>query len=278
MAIILKNTFLDIDYTSLEAPVRRRSASVPPAFKPCGFTDEYWHASPCSDDSTSASDKETGYQFDLSDNDSQDGNNSDCNSHSTPSVDTPEECCSVCDGTNQKSKVTLSLVDMVVDADGCSRRSKLRSRAEPFQSIRQTPGEVKTIIECAVEAIRGGQDIADVQVCDGGMGGTTMIVGQSCSTSPDASWIFPLVKDTLLSSAEQSESTYIIGYKTQPFNYSDALSFSLKIARIPAAHQKTACWDTYETGHCPRCSSCRWTHPTEMEMMNVIVVIRPRSW
>jgi hypothetical protein len=166
----------------------------------------------------------------------------------------------------QKSKVTLSLVDMV------SAKTKLRSSAQPFKSTSSPPSEVSTVIALAAEVLSSGIDITDVKVNDGGMGGTTMIVGNYCRPDPDAAMIFPLVKDALLSAAQQSEKTYILGYGNQPFNNLDPLSFSCKIGHVPAAHQHTCCWDTYEHGHC-RAHTCQWDHPAETDIMRVIVMI-----
>jgi hypothetical protein len=180
-------------------------------------------------------------------------------------------------GTN---RVTLSLVDMVADtatgADVCANRCKLRTCcAQPFHSVSQLPVEVNTIIAHAAEVLGSDYGVEDVQVHSRGMGSTTMLVGHCRSASPDVDLIFQLVKDTLLRDAAQSDNTYILGYTARPFVHVDALSFSLNLGYVPAAHQNTACWDFYKNGFCRR-ASCRWDHPKEMDMMRVIVMIKRR--
>jgi hypothetical protein len=286
MALTIKNTFFEIDETPAETPARRRSSSIPHTFKPGGYKDDCTdEASLCDDKcSTSASDKEN---FDSSHTAGSDTDTQDCfsdcferTSDFTPLSSASEEC--------GKCKVKLSLADMVGDTgDGnpdiaekkpegfqLCNRSKLRLQAQPFQSAREPPNEVKTIIASAVTALKACQDVQNVYVRDGGMGGATMIVANCRSTSPDASWIFPLVKDTLLSSAENSEKTYIMGYNNRPFSNVDSLSFSFSIGSVPTAHMNTACWDTYEKGYCPRGCGCRWDHPTDSDTMKVIVSLQ----
>jgi len=152
--------------------------------------------------------------------------------------------------------------------------AKLKSNARPFKSARTPAKEVMEVIASAVEVLSNASDISGVRVHDGGMGGTTMIVGKSSSSNPDALLTFSVVKDTLLRSAEKSENTYILGYGAQPFNNLDPLSFSANIAHMPKAHYDTACWDTYENGSCPRCATCRWDHPSDIDQIRVIVMIQ----
>lgn len=170
-------------------------------------------------------------------------------------------------------KTTLSLADMV-DESSEKERIKLKSTARPFKSVREPPAEAKAVVVSAVEVLSAGPDIYDVQVRDGGMGGTTVIIAKSSLACPDPSLIFSLVKDALLTSAEQTDSTYILGYGSQPFKNLDDLSFSASVVCVPAAHQDSVCWETYEQGFCPRCTGCRWNHPSEIDKMHIIVMIQ----
>jgi hypothetical protein len=269
ISITIKNTFLTLEAPE-EKPVRR-SSSVPRTFK---LGDSNYIETLHSDASTDASEKDNteNTPTNYSDADSQDG-------HTLGCLDAWEDClsevpadASVTSDEYQANKVTLSLADMV-SGDTGKVRCKLSSCAQPFRSARTPPAEVQSVIAMAVEVMSSGTDIVDVTVHDGGMGRTTMIVGKSSSTDPDGLWLFSLVKDALLTAAERSENTYILGYGNQPFNNLDPLSFSANIVHVPAAHKDTACWDTYEQGHCPRCSTCRWDHPGEMDTMRVIVMI-----
>jgi len=272
------------------------------------IADDSYNASPHSDDSTNASDQD---KCSPHSDDSTNASDQDCFSSSASNCDDSspisdassqsgsnmyEECLSdhetaqgyswsdISDDCSP-SKVTLSLADMVCSAakpskteislEGlCTSKSKLRSSARLFRSARDPPDELNALISCAAEAFRNGQDIMDVQVQNGGMGGTTMIVAHSCSPEPDASLIFPFVKDAVLTAAAQSEKTYVMGYNVRPFNNLDSLSFSMNVACVPTAHANTACWETYENGICPRHSCCRWDHPAELDMMRVIVILK----
>lgn len=291
--ITVKNTFLDIKGYAEVPPWRqnsndddlvpRRSSSVPRTFKPGDTAKSCSTAKNCStwphsDDSTNASDKDC-MEMLRSDASESEQDMYECCSTCTEDIDEftypfaqplteravtellPVECA--------QSKVTLSLDDMVSEAS----RRRLRAQAQPFMSARAPPAEVTMMIASAAEALSRINGIVDVQVRDGGMGGTTMIVAQHAGGLTDASWIHKKIKADLLNSSERSSNTYVLGYGGQPFKNLDPLSFSANIACVPAAHQSTACWDFYKKGFCQRCATCRWSHPSEADMMRIIVMI-----
>lgn len=291
ISITVKNTFLSWTKPLEEQPVRR-SSSVPRTFKPGCCTVDL-----ISDDSTSASDKDSlsghlrreNFATASSEVDTEDfpDYRSDCTDYDSefcnPCVATletsaPQEKGSSTDSrrpSTSDNKVTLSL-DCMVSAASERVRAKLKTTAKPFKSLlkKTATSEVMTVVSSAVESLSKCDGILGVRVHDGGMGGTTMIVGKSAHVEPDAAWVFSKVKDALLLSAEQSENTYILGYGAQPWNNLDNMSFSANIASVPAAHQDTACWETYEKGFCPRCASCRWDHPSDIDQVRVIVMIQ----
>jgi hypothetical protein len=263
LGIAVKNTFLCAE----KAEESARSKSVPPSFKPrYSITyrklDRYNSAN--SDDATSASDKDTEVGATTASDSEQEYSD-----HQSDFSD-----CSPVERL-QTNKVTLNLLELT---DGMEKaRCKLRPQAQPFKSVRTPPAEVLTLISCAMEVLASGHGVDNVQLMDGGMGGTSMIVAQSRSTSPDVQ-ILSLVQDALMGSAEQSENTYVLGYGAQPFTKLDLHSFRASIAHVPAAHHATACWDTYEQGSCPRrCGSCRWDHPSDVDIMRLIVMIKPAA-
>jgi len=273
-------------------PDTRRSSSVPRVFKPAGCGSDFSSdRSPRSVVSTNASEKDildTCLSF-CSDTDYQDTSSSCSECPPSPSLSSAAEksieILSDHEEMQGGTKVTLSLSDMVNEGkktrislvECCASRSKLRSRAQPFQSAREPPQEVKDLISRAVHALRCPQDVMDVQVQSGGMGGTTMIIGEFVNALPDASLVFPWVKDAILNAALQSGSTYVMGYNVRPFNDLDSQSFSMNVACVPKAHKKSACWGCYENGICPRIGSCKWDHPTELDMMRVIVSLKQRD-
>jgi hypothetical protein len=182
------------------------------------------------------------------------------------------------DDFSSNSKVTLSLIDMVGKTDGPEEmRSKLRSRAQPFHSVMASPAEKsppdgkRILIDRAIERINCRSEVIDVQVRDG-QGGTVMIVAR-CLAVNDTSTI-PAMKDALLKTAAESENTYVMGYNARPFNDLDAHSFSAKIAVMPEGHRRTACWETYTQGFCPRCNKCRWSHPAESDTLRTVFVLK----
>jgi hypothetical protein len=295
----VKNTFLELEGEfSKPTSETRRSSSVPRVFKPAGANDLGSSSSPRSVDSTNASEKDSLERCPsfCSDTDYQDTSSTCSDYTASPSVSSNGAASvkessfdhdDIQNASHESSKVTLSLSDMVGNAtkkkkeislvECCASRSRLRSRAQPFQSKREPPSEVKTLISHAEQAFRSVREVVDVQVQSGGMGGTTMIDAEFQGVAPDASLIFPLVKDAVLNAAAHSENTYVMGYNARPFNDLDALSFSMNIGCVPHAHQNTACWDTYENGICPRKCNCRWDHPAALDMMRVIVTLKARQ-
>merc|ERR1719262_1156021 len=98
---------------------------------------------------------------------------------------------------------------------------------------------------------------------EGVMGSTwTMIAhtGMSCKHPKD---YLSAAKDAILTSAEHSQDTYVLGYDVKPFTKIDKCSFTATLASIPDSQQNSCCWDTYKNGFCPRRITCRWAHPTE---------------
>jgi len=180
----------------------------------------------------------------------------------------------------EANKVTLSLFDSVltdvgkVPATVGTGRTRLKAQARPFQSIRAPDPETSMIINDTQEVLRSICGITDVEVIDGGMSGTTMLVAKAGCGLEDVRQVLTFAQETLLSSAERSENTYILGYNARPFHNLDSSSFSATIVRVPIGHQDTACWDTYENGTCPRCKNCRWDHPSDTDMMRVIVMVK----
>jgi hypothetical protein len=282
----VKNTFLEIEGDITKAaPDSRRSSSVPRVFKPAGGNDLSSTSSPRSVASTKSSENIPDRWSSMSDTDYEEtsSNYSDCTA--SPSVSSSGPSSFGDNSSDDKAKVTLNLSDMVCNVkkkeislvECCAGRTKLRSRARLFQSAREPPQEVKTLIANAAQAFQHSFNVVDVQVQSGGMGGTTMIVAESTEAFPDASLVFPMVKDAILNAAAQSESTYVMGYNVRPFNDLDSLSFSLNVACVPSAHYDTTCWETYENGICPRHSSCKWSHPAALDMMRVIVSMKGRE-
>jgi len=286
LSIKVKNTFVEVKLDRIEeSPDHRRCSSVPRAFKPVCNSEKILD----DDHSTSASELFECCRTVLSDYDYQDCvlDPSDWSSDNgilqtdissedfSSEVSQPSED----DPVANAAKVKLSLDNMVVRGSDEDARSKLRSRAKPFQSVMaslqsvmEPPREVTGLIDSAVEVMQRSKNVLDVQVNEGRMGGTMMIVAR-CSSLNDAS-IIPSAKHALLKTASESKRTYVMGYSAKPFNDLDAYSFSAKIGHLPEGHQTTACWDTYANGFCHRGKKCRWSHPAETHTLRIVFVLK----
>lgn len=82
-----------------------------------------------------------------------------------------------------------------------------------------------------------------------------------------------IIKSTLLEAAGQSQSTYILGYATDPFDDMGDEGFSARVGCIPCEQEDSICWDTYQKGFCPRLSSCRWCHPKSSDLVTLQVFL-----
>jgi len=80
-------------------------------------------------------------------------------------------------------------------------------------------------------------------------------------------------KVAVLQAAQVSESTYVVGYRNQPYMQSP-LGFSCLMAH---AEPSTACWDLLQWGSCGYQHRCRWEHPTNQATLNVMVVPQTES-
>lgn len=76
-------------------------------------------------------------------------------------------------------------------------------------------------------------------------------------------------KAAILAASENSQGTYVVGYRLQPFMDSP-LGFSAILAHISRPGE--ACWDLLQWGTCRFEGSCRWRHPEERATLGVMVV------
>jgi len=152
-----------------------------------------------------------------------------------------------------------------------------------FQSQRQ---EVSDAIAAATLALQGSQVVSDVKVTPGS-GNAVSIDGEVVGTGAQVSFTMKealqSAKDALLTFAASSQNTYVMGYEQTPFKdwveHGSPMTcgFSATIGIVPAEHQDTACWDTYQKGFCPRPATCRWCHPEDWDMSNVCFTLKSIS-
>mmetsp|Transcript_105954 Transcript_105954/g.187617 ORF Transcript_105954/g.187617 Transcript_105954/m.187617 type:complete len:326 (-) Transcript_105954:336-1313(-) len=176
-------------------------------------------------------------------------------------------------------KFTLCLDDTVSSTITCrpgGPRTKLRSNARAFAPVPAINKGILDLIESAREVLQTSPDALSVKVSLGTMGGTTSLLAEVRSSSPEAATVqqtLSLLKATLLDIAAGSEATYILGYGSQPFT-DTSCGFSCTVGCISALQEHSVCWDTYEHGFCKRFSSCRWCHPTPMDLMQIDVMLK----
>mmetsp|Transcript_139152 Transcript_139152/g.242152 ORF Transcript_139152/g.242152 Transcript_139152/m.242152 type:complete len:277 (+) Transcript_139152:61-891(+) len=276
MAVIVKNTFLDVIVPkdeSLEEVCNRRSSSVPPTWKPCHHSKDHAYgnaASLLSDASTVASEDEEAASADHPD---------DTNTDDDATVRAFE--CSVCDAppvcdTPQECKKILCL-------DACVVKTKTRLSPKTLsfvpQAQRCVPEEVFALVQSLETFLRALPDVMSVKVSECAMGATTTLLAEVASHSLGHALIPEMVnsaKSTLLDFSVQSDSLYVLGYSSQPFQ-DIAGGFKATVGCVSSQMESAVCWDVYEKGCCPRRNTCRWHHPYSTELMQVVLKIQDVS-
>lgn len=288
--VTIKNTFLDVSIP--EVTSFRRSSSLPRSWNPEPFRtcSSSCGNSVIGEDSTAAS-EEGSYMTPTSDYDSC----SLCGKENSPGTRTPisELDCIDCDTDSMdnvstvaddittstasedlsisKPMIEVKLFDFVGSTPA---RTKLKATARPFASARAPPAGIQSVIAAAKDVLKSDPGVTGVQVTQGAMGGTWTMVANTHAPSRNPRYLLAMVKSALLSSAELSRDTYIMGYDVKPFTKIDKCSFTTTIATIPDSEQNTACWDTYKNGYCPRRMTCRWCHPSETQVIRLIIRVQ----
>lgn len=135
--------------------------------------------------------------------------------------------------------------------------------------------EIHVLVQRVREVLQKSHDILSVNVSESSMGGTTSVhavVRRGSLGAVLKGQTALLLQNTLLATAEQSESTYILGYKAQPFQDTQD-GFKATVGCVTALQEHSICWDTYELGFCPRRNTCRWCHPLPKDLMQLVVTI-----
>lgn len=137
--------------------------------------------------------------------------------------------------------------------------------------------EALDAIAAATVALQGNPNVSAVKVVSGVNMVTVVaeVTGTGAQGSFGARETLTLAKDAFLAFTAGSPNTFILGYSTpSPFKDLCNSGFSCSIAVVPAEHQATACWDTYQKGFCPRLATCRWCHPSDGDLTTVRVILK----
>jgi len=89
--------------------------------------------------------------------------------------------------------------------------------------------------------------------------------------------VISAAKGILLDVAANSQSVYVLGYEAQPFKDVSESTFMTMLASLPITWQRSACWETYQMGACPRGKSCKWQHPGKRELQPVRVSVSQKA-
>jgi len=158
-------------------------------------------------------------------------------------------------------------------------KTKLSSKARLFEL--PLPADMRNVLMAVSASMRHIPKLVNVQMSDGKLGGETTIVFSHARglQTFDFVKILATLKMVLLDAAASSEETYVIGYDGKPFSATGTgknttWGFCCKLSSVPPLQHDTTCWDTYKTGFCPRSSTCRWCHPIDSDLLNVVVLLR----
>jgi len=143
----------------------------------------------------------------------------------------------------------------------------------PLFVPRGESSEAHNVLALVGQALKSAPGVADVDVYFGPAGTLATITAQVRSNTTKSS-VITAAKSAFLEVAATSESTYVLGYESTPFqdNVGDS-GFCGALASMPPAWECSACWDTYTMGHCPRRKTCKWQHPGRKQLQPVRVVV-----
>lgn len=135
----------------------------------------------------------------------------------------------------------------------------------------EDPNEVLDSIKHSLASIAG---VESVEVrkpsVEGSLATVAIKIDATISTTAQ---VKDAAQTMLLEAATNSQSTYVLGYEAEPFKDLNESTFVVMLAALPPAWNRTACWDTYSMGACPRGKSCKWQHPGKREMQPVRVTL-----
>lgn len=156
---------------------------------------------------------------------------------------------------------------------------KMDAAAPPFTPCCKEPSrqwEVQHVLSSVNHLLIAAPGVTGVEV-DVGRRGTlaTISIELDSSSCPSTrrDQIVRLAKSLLLDSAETSQSVYVLGYDAVPFQDVSESVFAATLASMPYGCESIACWETYQTGTCPRGKTCKWRHPGKQELKPVRVEV-----
>lgn len=152
---------------------------------------------------------------------------------------------------------------------------KLDSRCQPFRPGTRSSGEIDTVLASAQQAVATTHGVVAAEIMPGCVGTLATLSIKLMPGLPESTKasITAITQAALLEAATWSKNVYVLGYEEKPFeNCPCGTGFSAALAMAPTAWDRTACWDTYQKGCCPRGPSCKWQHPGRDKIQPIRVV------
>lgn len=264
-AIIVKNTFLDVDESDGDGSCKR-SSSIPRFWKPNsphGFFVTQTTMSRASI-STAASDS------DLSERPEREDKEDTPRAVDQAPTASPQLNPSAAEFWMPPPPEAYMVFPM---GDPMFPMIPLNAQAAMFQPLPEPLSEVSMILASTKAAILSNPLVKSAEVAEGPVGSTTTIEIE-VSAEAKADEILSSAKASLLEAAACSHSTYILGYMMKPFTDIGDEGFKATISFTPLNQQ--VCWNLFQKSFC----SCNkhfiehWYHPKESDSVMLRVTLK----
>lgn len=137
----------------------------------------------------------------------------------------------------------------------------------------EIPSGVGNIVHALKLALCSRSQVTRVRVENGSNGFATLIYVTLQNLLFQACEMLGVAQGALLDATANSQNVYVLGYASQPFVMLHDHGFKAVLCGMPASVQHSSCWDSYQYGGCPRPSTCRWSHPAQMDMTDIHVIL-----
>lgn len=149
-------------------------------------------------------------------------------------------------------------------------QQKLDVKAPSFTPSCKPCGDAHDVLDSVKQLLTFAAGVASVEIQESSAEGTLATV--AIKIDSNVSTIERVISTSqlvLLEAAANSQTIYVMGYEAEPFKELNESTFVTMLASLPAAWNRTACWETYSMGTCPRGKSCKWQHPGKRELQPV---------
>jgi len=152
-------------------------------------------------------------------------------------------------------------------------RTQLKVSSQVFEPrAEEMSPQVGQVIHALKMALCCCSQVTRVRIENGSMGFATYMYVTLQNLAHHACEMFGVAQQSLLDASATSQNIYVLGYASQPFVRLHGYSFKAILSAMPVSLHDRVCWDSYQYGCCPRPSTCRWSHPTQMDMTEVHVI------